>query len=226
MQNQEFLNLVKLREEHIKRYPSFNKINNEAQGFQYILNDIKNRGLNAPKILELGTKRSNPNAATHKKDFFKGQGVDVTNYILSDFQEGIDVEVLADIHKLDEVFSEESFDYIILCSVLEHVKYPNLAAVKLLKCLKQDGVIFIDVPQTYPLHGYPSDYYRFSREALESCFNPKMGCKVITSYFSGQAVIIPHSPVSGWNHVGEAYLNASILIRKTNTTPKDFIYDI
>ena len=36
----------------------------------------------------------------------------------------------------DEVFSEETFDYIILCSVLEHVKYPNLAAVKLLKCLK------------------------------------------------------------------------------------------
>ena len=216
--------LVPRREEHFKKYNHFNVINNEVQGLSYILNDIKDKSIITPVILELGVKRSQPTRSTHHKAYFAG--IDTSKYILSDFDEGLDVEVTADIHKLDDVFSEDQFDYIISYSVHEHLKYPDLAALKMLKCLKVGGVILIQTHQTYPLHGYPFDFYRFSREALEAEFNSLMGCEVITSYYSDPAVILPHKEVLGWNDVAETYLGVGILVRKISKTPETFQYAI
>ena len=216
--------LVPRREAHFKKFNHFNVVNSEIQGLPYILKDIKDKAIVTPSILELGVKRSKPERSTHHKDYFKG--IDTSKYILSDFDKGLDVEVTADIHKLDAVFSEGQFDYIISYSVHEHLKYPDLAALKMLKCLKVGGVILIQTHQTYPLHGYPFDYYRFSREALEGEFNPKMNCKIVTSYYDSLAVILPHNKVEGWNDVAETYLGVGILVRKIGKTPERFIYDI
>jgi SAM-dependent methyltransferase len=216
--------LVPTREAHIAQNNHFNQVNKEIQGLLYIIEDIKSRKIETPSILELGVKRSNPTRSTHHKEYFAT--IDTSKYVLSDFDKGLDVEVTADIHKLDEVFKEEQFDYIISYSVHEHLKYPDLAALKMLKCLKVGGVILIQTHQTYPLHGYPFDFYRFSREALEAEFNPLMGCEVITSYYNDLAVIIPHKEVLGWNDVAETYLGVGILVRKTSKTPKTFKYDI
>jgi SAM-dependent methyltransferase len=213
-----------MRTAHQKIYNHFNITNNEIQGLQHILNDIKSRGIYTPEILELGVKRSKPQRSTHHKAYFTD--IDTSKYVLSDFDEGLDVEVTADIHKLDEVFREEQFDYIISYSVHEHLKYPDLAALKMLKCLKVGGIILIQTHQTYPLHGYPFDFYRFSREALEAEFNPKINCKVITSYYDSPAVIIPHENISGWNDVAETYLGVGILVKKLGKTPETFQYDI
>ena len=34
------------------------------------------------------------------------------------------------------------------------------------KSLKSEGVLFLQTHQTFLIHGYPSDYFRFTTEAL------------------------------------------------------------
>jgi hypothetical protein len=95
-----------------------------------------------------------------------------------------------------------------------------------MKILKIGGRILIETHQTYPLHGYKYDYFRFSREALESIFSNKMNFTKITSYFTNDCVIIPHDKVSDWNNVAESYLNVFYIGEKNNKTPEEYIYDI
>jgi SAM-dependent methyltransferase len=176
------------------------------------------------RILELGTKRSNPDVPTNKKSLFK----DINNieYIMTDYQNGIDVDIVCDIHKMDNIFEKESFDLIISCSTFEHLKYPQLCSHNLMKILKIGGIIYIQTHQTYPLHGYKFDYFRFSREALKSIFSKKMKFKTISSYFENDCVIIPHINISSWNSVAESYLNVVYIGEKEDHTPENYIYDI
>jgi len=144
---------------------------------------------------------------------------------MSDYQDGIDVDVVCDLHKTEGVFNEK-FDLIISFSVHEHLKYPQLACHNLMKLLNVGGKIYIDTHQTYPLHGYKYDYFRFSREALKAIFSKKMNFKTITSYFDKNCVIVPHQRIDNWNDVAESYLHVIYIGEKIGETPEDYIYDI
>ncbi len=48
----------------------------------------------------------------------------------------------------------------------------------------------------------------------------------ITSYFSGNCVIIPHKELSVWNDVAESYLYVFYIGEKIDKTPEEYIYDI
>ena len=118
-----------------------------------------------------------------------------------------------------------SFDIIISCSTFEHLKYPQLCGHNLMKMLNIGGIIYIQTHQTFPLHGYKYDYYRFSREALKSIFSKKMNMKTISTFFSHNCVIIPEN-VPAWNDVAESYLNVDYVGEKIDETPEEYIYDI
>ena len=145
---------------------------------------------------------------------------------MTDYQEGLDVDVVCDLHKTEDVFENESFDLIISFSTFEHLKYPQLCAHNLMKLLKIGGRIVIETHQTFPLHGYKHDYFRFSREAIKSIFSKKMNFNTITSYFTGDCVIIPHEELSIWNDVAESYLYIFYIGEKIDKTPQEYIYDI
>ena len=180
----------------------------------------KNKPLN---IMELGTKRSKPEISTHHKNLFPN----INKYVMVDVEDGIDVDVVCDVHKLSSVFSEE-FDVIITCSGYEHFKYPQLASHEILKCLNKNGVVFIQTHQTFPLHGYPNDYFRFSLDALDSLFPRSMGTELIAKSYDHPASIIPinRDPSKNWNIKAKSYLNCCIIIRKISDTPDTFIYEI
>jgi hypothetical protein len=95
-----------------------------------------------------------------------------------------------------------------------------------MKLLKIGGRILIETHQTFPLHGYKYDYFRFSREAIKSIFSKKMNFTTITSYFTGDCVIIPHNQLLVWNNVAESYLYIFYIGEKTDKTPVEYIYDI
>lgn len=118
------------------------------------------------RILELGTCRSNPENPTHHRNW-AAQDAD---YIMSDFQNGLDVDIVADAHTLTHTFEAGSFDAIIACSVFEHIQRPWIVAQEIAKLLKPTGKAFIQTHQSFPIHGYPCDYWRFSIEALETIF--------------------------------------------------------
>lgn len=117
-------------------------------------------------VLELGTKRSQPNRPTHHKAFFP----EASRYIMTDFQEGLDVDVVADAHSLTTTFGFQVFDFVWASSVFEHLERPWEAAEEIIRVLKPGGYVFIQTHFAFPWHGYPNDYFRFTHDGLISCF--------------------------------------------------------
>lgn len=171
-----------------------------------------------PSVLETGTKRSIPDRSTLHKDWVPH----AKEYIGTDFQKGIDVDVVADLHHLSDVFDINRFDAIISCSTLEHVQFPWIAAVEMCRVLQTGGLIFIQTHQTYPLHAYPNDYWRFSTDALQSIFGKTVGFEMVHSSYEYPAKILSiHAPDT---QNDPSYLNAVYLAEKVNHPSDDIVW--
>jgi hypothetical protein len=130
------------------------------------------------RILELGTMRSNPEIITTHKALFP-----LADYVGTDIQAGVDVDVQSDVHRLSQTFGEESFDAILSFSTFEHIKYPILAAHEILKTLRVGGVLMVQTHFMFHEHAYPYDYFRFTTNGLASLFSRKMGFEVAACYY-------------------------------------------
>ena len=71
-----------------------------------------------PSVLELGTFQAIPGVSSMHRDWVPHAG----EFLGSDFLEGQDVDIVADVHKLSEVTGRDRFDAIIYCSTFEHNK--------------------------------------------------------------------------------------------------------
>jgi len=178
------------------------------------------RGLTAPRVLELGTRRSIADQCTMHRDWVPH----AREYLGCDIAGGIDVDLVADVHRLADVVGEERFDVIISCSSFEHFKYPHLAAHQIMRTLKVSGLLFIQTHQSFPLHAYPYDYFRFSREALRGLFGTKMGFDVIATNYDFPARIFT-GRIKGC-HAAPAFLNSCLFGEKTGTTPAEYVYEL
>lgn len=171
-----------------------------------------------PRVLELGTKRFYTDRKTKHDEWIPHAG----EYLGTDFQDGLDVDIVADVHRLSSVVGIEQFDVIVSCSTFEHFKYPHIAAHEIMKALKIGGILFIQTHQTYPIHAVPADYYRFSREALASLFPEQMNFNVIaTDYEFPVRQFARNAPVC----LMRSYMNVRLLAEKTGQTPDQFIYE-
>lgn len=173
-----------------------------------------------PRVLELGTKRSIATRCTMHRDFVPHAG----EFLGTDIEPGADVDIVADVHRLSEAVGSAAFDIIISCSTLEHLKYPHLAAHELLKVLRVGGLLFIQTHQTFPLHAFPYDYFRFSREALAGLFGTQMGFDVIEADYEFPCSIVSEANPDGRDH--PAWLNVRLFGTKTNATPHEYIYEL
>jgi hypothetical protein len=173
-----------------------------------------------PVVMEIGTRRVNPDLRT-KHDSWVSHA---REYIGVDLIDGEDVDVVADIHQLATTIGEEMCDIIITCSTFEHVKYPHLAAHQVLKTLRLGGLLYLHTVQTFPLHGFPQDYFRFSREGLASLFGTKMGFEIIETSHEFPAQI--HSEDQPQLKDFDAFLNVNLFGKKVGPTPKDYIYEM
>lgn len=176
--------------------------------------------LHKPVVLELGTKRWKPDMSTKHDAWVPNAGKRIGTDILP----GIDVDVVADVHRLSDVFGQESIDIIITCSTFEHFKYPFLAAHEIMKTLKIGGILFIQTHHTFPLHAYPHDYFRFSKEALAALFGSRMGFNVIDTEYMFPAEIHSKRDPNASRH--PSYLNVNLFGRKLKPTPSEFYYEL
>lgn len=160
------------------------------------------------KVLEVGTKRSIATEATHHMRHFPC--TERKNYIMVDIDEGIDVDVIADLHNLPDAWTE-TFDAFFAAAVFEHLQRPWIAAKEVARILKPGGICYIGTHQTFPIHGFPSDFFRFSKEALRLIFDDA-GLKVIDCNYKYRAKIIPppdlldSARVDAWNSSQEAWI--------------------
>jgi hypothetical protein len=175
------------------------------------------RQMAAPRVLELGARRSDPRTSTLHKSW----APHASRFVGVDYQEGLDVDVLADIHRLSQTFDRGSFDAIISASTFEHVKYPWIAAVELAKVLSLGGIIFVQTHQSFPLHSHPCDYWRFTRESLEGLFNGSIGFQVLCTDYEFPCRIVSKQEPGLRNR--ESFLNVRLCARKSREAPDEWI---
>lgn len=75
------------------------------------------------------------------------------------------VDMLGDAHTLP--VKTGSVDAVMCKAVLEHVENPMKVLSELDRVLKPGGFIYIDVPFLFIAHGYPQDFFRFTRSAVD-----------------------------------------------------------
>jgi hypothetical protein len=174
----------------------------------------------APRILELGTKRSDPARSTsHKVELLSvNQGV---THVGIDMEAGQDVDLVVDAHHLTERLPHASFDAFLAASVFEHLRWPWLAALELNAVLRVGGFGYVQSHHTFPLHGYPNDYWRFSVEAWGSLFCPETGWEVLQVDYAFPCRVEPADPIPAWSAEHTAYLNSHCYVRKIADVPPE-----
>ena len=175
--------------------------------------------MDRPRVLELGVRRSNPVQSTRHDDWVPH----ASEYVGTDVESGIDVDVVADVHQLSTTLGMEQFDAIISCSTFEHFKYPHRAAHQILKTLRVGGALFVQTHQSYPLHAHPFDYFRYSTEALAGLFGTRMGFRVLATEYQFPARVMTRAVPD--LATGEAYLNACLVGVKDSPTPDEYVYE-
>jgi SAM-dependent methyltransferase len=83
----------------------------------------------------------------------------------------------ADIHgtAYDIPLEAESVDTVLCTQVLEHLETPNVAFASFYRVLRENGRLILSVPQYWPLHEEPRDFFRYTtiglrRVAVEAGF--------------------------------------------------------
>lgn len=108
-------------------------------------------------------------------------------YIGADMREGPGVDVLLNLHELD--LPDESIGTALCLDTLEHVEYPHLACREMWRVLRPGGICVISSHMNFPIHDYPSDYWRFTPAAFASLL--KLFSQVYTGYVG--APTFPHT---------------------------------
>ena len=85
------------------------------------------------------------------------------------FDEKAQPEIL---HNLEEPLPTEndSYDNVLLINVLEHIYLYKQLVEESFRVLKSGGQVVVAVPFMFPTHPSPSDFHRFTKEALEKIF--------------------------------------------------------
>lgn len=158
-----------------------------------------------PAVVELGTLRWSEHPTHHATWLPDG-----ATHTKVDIGAGIDVDVVADAHDLP--FDDDSFDAYIAVSTWEHLKHPWIAAQEAHRVLRPGGILYVATHHTFPVHGYPSDYCRWTDEGLRALFE-WAGFAVTGADFSYPCTITPPSDVV-WNPAAPAFLNVAVYAEK------------
>lgn len=165
--------------------------------------------LNSPRVLELGTLQWTPGKSTHHSSWLPPG----STHVKSDVKAGKDVDVVADAHDMSP-FSDGEFDVLIAISVWEHLRKPWIAASAANRVLKPGGLLYVATHHTFPVHGYPSDYCRWTDEGLKGLFDSPEWKDQEASH-SFRCKIVPPDSVKVWNTAAPAFLNVDIFARKS-----------
>lgn len=155
--------------------------------------------INGP-ILEIGSKdygntpnfrRLFPNYEYVGVDMQEGKGVDIVLDLTSDFD-----TIITQLGK-------KNFNTVICFSVLEHCSNPFKMCTTISKLVNKNGLLFISVPFSWRIHGYPFDYWRFTPDGVKILF-PEFDFDTYASHLSTN-IIRETKPID--NHMMRVELN-------------------
>ena len=106
-----------------------------------------------------------------------------------------------DVQEMSKHYGKNSFDFIFMDQVLEHVRSPIMALSEVRKCLRVRGRVYIATPFLIHVHPDPDDYWRVTRQGLEVWLETA-GFKdnIIGSWGNSRAAVLS---AKGWPTYGE-----------------------
>ena len=119
----------------------------------------RHRHLLTDPVLEVGSRLPDINAT-----WALNRGKDNKNWIGIDIQEGYNVDMVMSAESL--TFANDTFNACLCSEVLEHVVNPGQVLREIHRVLTKGGNVLITTMFAFPIHNYPSDYWRFSTEGL------------------------------------------------------------
>jgi len=98
-----------------------------------------------------------------------------------DFQAGEGVYIIADVHALPPEWTNR-FTGVLCSEVLEHVARPWLVLPEIQRVMQPGGWLIITTLFAFPEHGYPDDYYRYSRQGMMLLLQDAGFGEIVTQY--------------------------------------------
>lgn len=130
-------------------------------------------------VVEIGARTVSPGATLRASQFSPE-----CRFIGVDIHAAEGVDVVADAHFLSEAIAPGSVDGIFSSSVMEHIAVPWLVAAQINKVLRVGGYTMHELPQAFPVHETPNDFWRMSDEGLKVLFGEATGFEVVESGMS------------------------------------------
>ena len=138
-----------------------------------ILNSINNDNF---KILIIGGGEKG-NGLNHLYDKYR------ENIISIDIYDSENVDIICDAHDLP--FKNDSFDFVIVQAVLEHVLSPNIVVQEIYRVLSEGGIVYSEIPFLQQVHEGPYDFTRFTHSGHRYLF--KNFCHIKSGFTKGSA---------------------------------------
>lgn len=112
--------------------------------------------------------------------------------VVGNIDASYDIDVLMDAEKIFP-FEDETFDAVLMINVLEHLYDYKNAVSESFRILKPGGRLIGSVPFLINVHGSPSDYFRYTRFALERILlEPGFSSKKVVELGTGAWSVIFH----------------------------------
>ena len=86
-------------------------------------------------------------------------------YVGCDMRSGLGVDRIEDVHCLK--MKTNSVGTVLIFDTLEHVENVHQAMKEIHRVLKPGGMVIMSSVMNFPIHDYPSDYWRFTPKAFE-----------------------------------------------------------
>lgn len=115
-----------------------------------------------PPVYEFGSYQvAGQEGFADLRSFFPGW-----RYVGADMRHGPGVDVVLNLHDIG--LPDASVGSVLMLDTLEHVEKPWRAMEEIHRILAPGGVVLISSVMNFPIHYYPSDYWRFTPEAFRS----------------------------------------------------------
>lgn len=125
-------------------------------------------------IIEIGSMQvSGQEDFADLRPYFRGK-----IYVGCDIRPGLGVDKIENIEHL--AMKNGSIDTILMIDALEHIENPHKALDEINRVLKPNGAVVITSVMNFPIHEYPSDFWRFTPEAFKLLLK-KFPAKIIGS---------------------------------------------
>ncbi len=100
-----------------------------------------------------------------------------------------------------EDYKSESYDFVILDQILEHVSRPGKALKEIRRILKKGGWLIITTPFLVKIHLNPDDYWRFSKKGLRILLSEFS--EVDLKSWGNKETVIHHIKTGEWHSTKE-----------------------